>query len=158
MTPTSGRALWRAAVLVLAGALAATLWAVAGYRWVDVPPEPQDAAAPARADVAAIMPTIAAIERIRQASGKYPAYLDDLAGHLPTGVIADSAGDTLTIDTGGGAVWVYQRRPDGQGYELTRHLSNGTSLAANVDRGRITWSDLRDDDEKTEPAMLPSSG
>jgi hypothetical protein len=158
MIPSSGRALWRIAVVVFVIALAATLWAVAGGPLIDNRPGAGAVATAERSEIAAIAPTIAAIEHIRQTRGTYPASLDDLAGHLPSGVMADTTGDTLTIDTGGGAVWAYQSRPDGLGYELSRHLPDGKSLVATADHGTITWSDLDDDDSKTEPAMLPSSG
>jgi hypothetical protein len=148
--------LWHAAVLIVIVALLATGWTLLGRAL-----GPGTAAESVPSDTrllelaADIGLTITAIDRFHKDTGAYPAKADQFAGRLPQGVIADTAGDTLSIDTGHGTVWSYLRTEDGQGYELTRHLPDGGSLSATCDHGKLTWLYAETDDDDPEPITLP---
>ena len=159
MTTPSLRTLWWLAALIVAMALLATLYAAllgdqTGPRSADtgktIPSSLSEL-------TSAVRPVIAAIERYRGEKGFYPVTATDMAGRLPDGVLADQAGDTLSLDLGHGILWVYLRHPDGQGYELTRHITDGGSVVAETEHGTITWLFAESDDEDLSPVSIPQS-
>ena len=115
---------------------------------------------PARLAVhaAEIRPVITALDQARQ-GGIYPLAATDILAHLPpaSGILADRLADTVSLDIGGGRVWIYARDPDGLGYQLFRPLPGGGRLTLAVRPDGRTWRYQPDEMEEEEelPADLP---
>ncbi len=150
MSKTAASLVWILALLLTAAAIAAVAWNLLAPR-VAVGTAEAQSGVPDTAALALIAeeirPVIMILERYRGEHQMFPLHSSDLDGQLPAGTLADDLGDTISLDIGGGRVWVYERDPDGQSYELTRKLKDGGSLSRVQDGTGSSWMFSADGEE-----------